>query len=157
MQKSLQKCNFVKDDEAKRLEEQLNKEKLERKIAAEVKIEEAKHKKILEHETEIAEGQAKEEREKEIKVKLFKVEITKLSGTHLSWILFWIQYEAEIDKSKLSVVAKVFIFKRACNIESESFEISVTVYNRWLQQSKKILSIKNLVRHPKFQSHTDKA
>ena len=122
MEKSRQKFSFVKNGEAKRLEEQLNKEKPERKIAVEVKIEEAKQKKILEHEKKIAEEQAKEEREKEIKAKLFKVEITKFNGTHLGWIRFWIQYEAKIDKSKLSAVAKVFIFKRACNIESESFD-----------------------------------
>lgn len=64
MKASLEKHNFMKNGEAKRLKEELNKEKLERKIAGKAKIEEAKQKKILEYEKKIVEEQVKEEREK---------------------------------------------------------------------------------------------
>ena len=64
MKASLEKHNFMKNGEGKRLKEKLNKEKLERKIAGKAKIEEAKQKKILEYEKKIVEEQVKEEREK---------------------------------------------------------------------------------------------
>ena len=64
MKASLEKHNFRKNGEAKRLKEELSKEKLERKIAGKAKIEEAKQKKILEYEKKIVEEQVKEEREK---------------------------------------------------------------------------------------------
>ena len=99
MEASLEKLGSVKDEETTRQEEILIKQKLERMIAEEVKIEEARQKKKLEYEKKLTEEQTKQERDKEIKVKLPKLEITKFNGTHLDWVRFWSQYEVEIDKS----------------------------------------------------------
>lgn len=59
---SLEKLSFETDDKAKRLKEKLNKQKLEKKFAEEVKIEEARQKKRLEYEKKLGEEQTKPER-----------------------------------------------------------------------------------------------
>lgn len=59
---SLEKSSFETDDKAKRLKEKLNKQKLEKKFAEEVKIEEARQKKRLEYEKKLGEEQTKPER-----------------------------------------------------------------------------------------------
>ena len=111
MEASLEKLSSVKDEETKRQEEILIKQKLERKIAEEVKFEEARQRKRLECEKKLTEEQTKQERDKEIKVKLPKLEITTFNGTHLDWVRFWSQYEVEIDKSKLPAVTKFSYLK----------------------------------------------
>ena len=62
IEKSLEKLSFETDDKAKRLKEKLNKQKLEKKFAEEVKIEEARQKKRLEYEKKLGEEQTKPER-----------------------------------------------------------------------------------------------
>lgn len=59
---SLEKLSFETDEKAKRLKEKLNKQKLEKKFAEEVKIEEARQKKRLEYEKKLGEEQTKPER-----------------------------------------------------------------------------------------------
>ena len=46
-----------------------------------------------------------------IKAKLPKLEISKFQGTFLDWIRFWNQFETEIDKAKLTQVAKFSYLK----------------------------------------------
>ena len=43
--------------------------------------------------------------------KLPKLEITKFQGTYLDWMRFWNQFETEIDKAKLTQVAKFSYLK----------------------------------------------
>ena len=47
-----------------------------------------------------------------IGAKLPKLEISKFQGTFLDWIRFWNQFETEIDKAKLSQVAKFSYLKK---------------------------------------------
>ena len=44
--------------------------------------------------------------------KLPKLEISKFQGTYLDWMRFWNQFETEIDKAKLTQVAKFSYLKK---------------------------------------------
>ena len=48
---------------------------------------------------------------KESGAKLPKQTITKFQGTHLDWLRFWNQFETEIDKAAISLVAKLSYLK----------------------------------------------
>lgn len=69
-------------------------------------------------------------RKKEIKVKLSKLEITKFNWNHLGYVSgFNMKGNWQI---KTISSYKVFIFKKACNIEWESFHRWFRIYNREL-------------------------
>ena len=44
-------------------------------------------------------------------VKLPKLEISKFKGTHIDWVRFWNQFEAEIDSVTLAEVSKFSYLK----------------------------------------------
>lgn len=77
---SLEKLSFETDDKAKRLKEKLNKQKLEKKFAEEVKIEEEDKRKDQSMKRNLAKNKPSQ---KEIKVKLPKLEITQFNRTLL--------------------------------------------------------------------------
>ena len=56
-------------------------------------------------------GEERNDAKPEIKVKLPNLEITKFKGNHLDWMLFWNQFEKEMDRSSLSPVAKFSYLK----------------------------------------------
>ena len=92
----------------------------------EKKHEEEKRKRTLDEEIELekVKFQAREKLEKSVKTsledsdnssnsraKLPKLEISKFQGTFLGWIRFWNQFQTEIDKAKLTQVAKFSYLK----------------------------------------------
>ena len=94
--------------------------------AEEEKREEEKRKRIMNEEIELekAKFQARAKLEKSLKTslgdsensssigaKLPKLEISKFQGTFLDWTRFWSQFETEIDKAKLTQVAKFSYLK----------------------------------------------
>ena len=94
--------------------------------AEEEKREEEKRKRIMDEEIELekVKFQARAKLEKSVKMsfedsenssnigaKLPKLEISKFQGTFLDWTRFWNQFEIEIDKAKLTQVAKFSYLK----------------------------------------------
>ena len=89
--------------------------------AEEEKREEEKRKRIMDEEIELekVKFQARAKLEKSVKTsledfvgaKLPKLEISKFQGTFLDWTRFWNQFETEIDKAKLTQVAKFSYLK----------------------------------------------
>ena len=99
--------------EERQREQELEEEKRRRQFEHDIKLEEAK----LQMKREI-EKKLEEEREKyqgskdqKLKAKLPKLEITKFQGTHVDWLRFWSQFEAEIDQAELGKVAKFSYLK----------------------------------------------
>ena len=95
-------------------------------LAEQEKREEEKRKRILDEEIELekAKFDARAKLEKTAKTssedsenlnsvgaKLPKLEISKFQGTYLDWMRFWNQFETEIDKAKLTQVAKFSYLK----------------------------------------------
>ena len=56
-------------------------------------------------------GDASGERDTAKVAKLPKLAITKFTGTHLDWLRFWGQFEAEIDRANLATVTKFSYLK----------------------------------------------
>ncbi|XP_044185053.1 uncharacterized protein LOC122965145 [Acropora millepora] len=96
------------------------------KLAEEKKREEEKRKRIMDEEIELekVKFQARAKLEKSAKTsledsdnsisvgaKLPKLEISRFQGTFLDWTRFWNQFETEIDKAKLTQVAKFSYLK----------------------------------------------
>lgn len=94
--------------------------------AEEEKREEEKRKRIMDEEIELekVKFQARAKLEKSVKTsledsensnsvgaKLPKLEISKFQGTFLDWTRFWNQFETEVDKAKLTQVAKFSYLK----------------------------------------------
>ena len=97
------------------------------RLAEQEKREEEKRKRILDEEIELekAKFDARAKLEKTAKTssedsenlnsvgaKLPKLEISKFQGTYLDWMRFWNQFETEIDKAKLTQVAKFSYLKK---------------------------------------------
>ena len=110
MEATIEKFRIAEEEKSRTEEAELEAIKLLKRIQKERKIEEARIKirADLERKTR---GEERNDAKPEIKVKLPKLEIREFKGNQLDWMLFWNQYETEMDRSSLSPVAKFSYLK----------------------------------------------
>ena len=110
MEATIEKLRIAEEEKSRTEETVLEAIKLLKGIQEGLKIEEAwvKMRADLKRKTR---GEERNDAKPEIKVKLPKLEITEVKGNQLDWMLFWNQYETEMDPSSLSPVAKFSYLK----------------------------------------------
>ena len=92
-------------------EEKHEEEKRKRILHEEIEIEKAKFEMRAKLEKAAKPSPEVSENANTVGAKLPKLEITKFQGTYLDWMRFWHQFETEIDKAKLTQVAKFSYLK----------------------------------------------
>ena len=97
----------IRSIEEEKREEETRKRNLEEKI----QLEKAKHEARASLEKTAKASTEESGNLSSVGAKLPKLEITKFQGTFLDWMRFWNQFETEIDKAKLTQVAKFSYLK----------------------------------------------
>ena len=110
MKATIGKLRTAKEEKSRTEETELEAIKLLKRIQEGLKTEEARVK-VRADLGKKNRGEDRNDAKPEIKVKLPKLEITKFKGNHLDWMLFWNQFETEMDRSSLSPVAKFSYLK----------------------------------------------
>ena len=110
MEATIEKLRTAEEEKSRTEETVLEAIKLLKGIQEGLKIEEARVKMRADLERKTR-GEERNDAKPEIKVKLPKLEIRKVKRNQLDWMLFWNQYETEMDPSSLSPVAKFSYLK----------------------------------------------
>ena len=92
-------------------EEKREEEKRKRNLEEKIQLEKAKHEARASLEKTAKASTEESGNLSSVGAKLPKLEITKFQGTFLDWMRFWNQFETEIDKAKLTQVAKFSYLK----------------------------------------------
>ena len=92
-------------------EEKREEEKRKRNLEEKIQLEKAKHEARASLEKTAKASTEESGNLSSAGAKLPKLEITKFQGTFLDWMRFWNQFETEIDKAKLTQVAKFSYLK----------------------------------------------
>ena len=110
MEATIEKLRIAEEEKSRKEETVLEAIKLLKGIQEGLKIEEARVKMRADLKRKTR-GEERNDAKPEIKVKLPKLEIREVKGNQLDWMLFWNQYETEMDPSSLSPVAKFSYLK----------------------------------------------
>ena len=110
MEATIEKLRIAEEEKSRTEETVLEAIKLLKGIQEGLKIEEARVKMRADLKRKTR-GEERNDAKPEIKVKLPKLEIREVKGNQLDWMLFWNQYETEMDPSSLSPVAKFSYLK----------------------------------------------
>ena len=110
MEATIEKLRTAEEEKSRTEETVLEAIKLLKGIQEGLKIEEARVKMRADLKRKTR-GEERNDAKPEIKVKLPKLEIREVKGNQLDWMLFWNQYETEMDPSSLSPVAKFSYLK----------------------------------------------
>lgn len=83
----------------------------EKQFEKELRFEEEKYKKKIQLKKKLKENLKGMTSHKAANTKLPKLVITKFNGTHVDWLRFWNQFEAEIDTAQIPAVTKFSYLK----------------------------------------------
>ena len=108
---TLKQVKYVAANIRSAKEEKREEEKRKRIMNEEIKFEKAKFQARAKLEKSLKTSLENSENSSSIGVKLPKLEISKFQGTFLDWTRFWNQFETEINKAKLTQVAKFSYLK----------------------------------------------
>ena len=108
---SLKQVKCVAPDIRSAEEEKREEEKRKRIMDEEIELEKVKFQSCAKLEKSMKMSLEDSENSNSVGAKLPKLEISKFQGTFLDWTRFWNQFETEIDKAKLTQVAKFSYLK----------------------------------------------
>ena len=135
----------IKGDERKREEELAAQTKLQ--LEEELKFEQEKFERRLEHEKALAENKKSQSGTtsgamKSATTKLPKLVITQFSGKYTDWLRFWEQFKAVIDNSEVSSVTKFSYLKELVDPKVRSCIDGLPFTSEGYERAKNILAIK---------------
>ena len=111
IESSLKQVKCVAADIRSAEEEKHEEEKQKRIMDEEIELEKVKFQACAKLEKSVKTSLEDSENSNSVGAKLPKLEISKFQGTFLDWTRFWNQFETEIDKAKLTQVAKFSYLK----------------------------------------------
>lgn len=111
IESSLKQVKCVAADIRSAEEEKREEEKRKRIMDEEIELEKVKFQERAKLEKSVKTSLEDSENSNSVGAKLPKLEISKFQGTFLDWTRFWNQFETEIDKAKLTQVAKFSYLK----------------------------------------------
>lgn len=111
IESSLKQVKCVAADIRSAEEEKCKEEKRKRIMDEEIELEKVKFQARAKLEKSVKTSLEDSENSNSVGTKLPKLEISKFQGTFLDWTRFWNQFETEIDKAKLTQVAKFSYLK----------------------------------------------
>lgn len=111
IESSLKQVKCVAVDIRSAEEEKCKEEKRKRIMDEEIELEKVKFQARAKLEKSVKTSLEDSENSNSVGAKLPKLEISKFQGTFLDWTRFWNQFETEIDKAKLTQVAKFSYLK----------------------------------------------
>ena len=134
------KCDELKDEEG------LAAETKRRHFEEELKFEQEKFERRLEHEKAIAENRkttaSATAAAKSTNTKLPKLVISKFNGKHTDWLRFWNQFSAEIDASEAAKVTKFSYLKELVEPKVRSCIDGLPFTSEGYERAKNILKTK---------------
>lgn len=94
-------------EEEKQAELKFTAQMKEKQFEKELRFEEKKYEKKIQLEKKLEENLKGMTSHKAANRKLPRLVITKFNGTHVDWLRFWNQFEAEIDTAQIPAVTKI--------------------------------------------------
>ena len=107
-----------------------------------MRFEEEKFKKKIQLGKKLEENLEGTTSRKAANTKLPKLVITKFSGTHVDWLRFWNQFEAEIDTAQISAVTKFSYLKELLEKKVRVNVDGLPFNSEGYERAKKILKTK---------------